>query len=477
MNVYRERVGALRAKMAAGGIDYYLIFTNDFHGSEYVSDHFKCREFLSGFTGSAGTLLIGKDDARLWTDGRYFIQAESQLSDSGIELMRSGQPGVPSIENYLASVMLPQEVLGYDGRTISSGYAKKLRQVLSEKGVKFINDADLAGEIWEERSEIPSTPVWLLTDEQAGMSRADKLRWLRNQITSHLLITSLDDIAWLYNMRADDVLYTPVAMVYTLISAEEAILYLSEKALTAEVRGALEADGVTIRPYMSVYEDIKIRFGAPGPTPLQMDEDSVNEVLSSMASEPRFAANPTLLAKAIKNQAEIEGERNAHIKDGVAVTKAIYRLQKAAASGSHKELTELEVSDMLLGLRREQEGFISPSFESIVATGEHGAVIHYAPTAETSRSLADGFLLMDTGGHYTNGTTDITRTIALGEVSEYEKKCYTAVLKGNLAVGSARFPAGTTGNALDSMARRPLWDMGLDYNHGTGHGVGFILSV
>ena len=470
MVINRERVENLRRLMRDYGLSHYLIFTADHHGSEYVSEHFKFREFVSGFTGSAGTRLVSKNCAALWTDGRYYIQAEAQLEDSGIMLMRSGQPGVPSIERLIGDLAKPGEVLGYDGRTVSYKFGKKLRDALFPKGLKFRTDIDLAKEFWEDRPPLPSEPVWLLDGARAGKSRTEKLADLRAAMKAPVLITALDEIAWLYNIRGGDVLYTPVALAYTIVTDSEAILYISRDKISDDVAAQLEADGVTLKPYEDIYDDVKgHRF--------QIDPASVNESLALAVSEPVWETSPVLLAKAVKNVTEIEGERAAHIKDGVALTKVIYRLKKMAASSDYEGLTEIDVAELILKARAAQDGFISLSFSSISAMGEHGAIIHYEPTKETDKKIEDGLLLLDTGGHYMNGTTDVTRTVALGEISEYEKECYTAVLKGNLALGAATFPAGTTGNDLDILARTPLLDMGLDFEHGTGHGVGFILSV
>ena len=470
MVINRERVENLRRLMRDYGLSHYLIFTADHHGSEYVSEHFKFREFVSGFTGSAGTLLVSKNCATLWTDGRYYIQAEQQLEDSGITLMRDGQPGVPSIEGLVSDLAKAGDVLGYDGRTISFSSGEKLRKALSQKGIRFKAEEDLAEEFWEDRPPLPCAPVWLLDDAQAGRSRSDKLASLRKSIKAPILITALDEIAWLYNLRGNDILYTPVALAYTIVTQEDATLYISPDALTSETASALEADGVKIKEYQQIYEDVKGQH-------LQMDPSSVNETLALSAEDPVFVTSPVLLAKAVKNPTEIEGERAAHIKDGVAMTKVIYRLKKLAASGDYEGMTELDVAEEILQARKDQEDFLSLSFGSISAMGEHGAIIHYEPTEESDKKLEDGLLLLDTGGHYMQGTTDVTRTVVLGEISEYERECYTAVLKGNIALGSAKFPAGTSGNKLDTLARTPLWDMGLDFEHGTGHGVGYILSV
>lgn len=477
MDIYEDRIESLRLLMAQNGIDHYLVVTEDSHGSEYVSDHFKCREFLSGFTGSAGTLLVSKDRALLWTDGRYFLQAEEELSGSGIELMRAGTPGTPALEAYLTDNVKAGETLGYDGRTVSYDAGRKLREAMLTAGGSVRNDLDLTDELWADRPPLPANPVWTLDPEIAGKTRREKLAELREAVEGPVLVTAPDEIAWLCNIRGDDVLYTPVALAYAVVTGDSAVLYIAPEAVSDDVRQELEADGITLKPYMDIYEDVRGRYGAAGSPRLQMDGRTANEALALRAASPVFRESPLVLAKAVKNGMEIQGERIAHLKDGVALTKVICRLKKLAAEDRHAELTELGVSEMILHARMEQENFISPSFESIVATGEHGAIIHYAPSEESDRPLEDGFLLLDTGGHYLEGTTDVTRTLVMGTVSEEEKRIYTAVLKGHLALTAADFPEGTAGNALDVLARAPLWEMGIDYDHGTGHGVGFILSV
>ena len=477
MNIIKDRLTSLRRLMERDEIDYYLITSDDYHASEYVHDYFKSRCYMSGFTGSAGTLVIGRSWAGLWTDGRYFIQAASQLEGTGIELFKSGMPGVPSIREHLASVMSEGQTLAYDGRTVSRSFGTSLASSLEGMNIRILNSTDLVDEIWENRPAFSSEPIYLLTGKQAGASRKDKLRQLRDSLDCPLLIASLDDIAWLYNYRGNDVLYTPVAMAYTVVSKDMAALYISQDAVSADARTALEDDGIILKPYLQIYDDVSRQFGSDDSPCLQMDMDTVNEALTSLAAHPVFKANPVLMFKACKNPVEIDRIRNAHLKDGAAFTRTICRLKNLAASGEQTFITELDVSDMILSDRMDQDGFISLSFESIAASAEHGAIIHYAPTEETNIHLSRSFLLMDTGAHYWDGTTDVTRTIAMGPLTEYEKECYTAVLRGNLNLGAAVFPEGTSGQQLDCLARKQLWEMGLDYNHGTGHGVGYILSV
>lgn len=477
MNTIPERLRKLRSLMKENHIDYYIITSDDYHGSEYTHEYFKSRQYISGFTGSAGTLLIGISFAGLWTDGRYFIQAANQLEGSGIELFKTGQPGVPSIENYLAQAISDGQTLSYDGRTVSYSLGSSIASSLNDKNIRILNQIDLVDKMWNDRPPFPVSQIWLLTDKQTGMSISDKLQQLRSSLKHAILISALDDIAWLYNYRGNDVLHTPVAMAYTIVDHDSATLYISPDAVSKDIRNTFEKDGITLKPYLDIYNDVAQNFGSSDSPSLQVDKASVNQALTSLIFHPVFDVNPTLKAKACKNTVEIANEKSAHLKDGVAFTKTIYKLKQLSRNSEHSSLTELSVADMILEDRKSQEDFISLSFDSIVAYGEHGAIVHYSPSPETSCHLSDGLLLMDTGAQYLDGTTDVTRTIALGHISDYEKECYTTVLRGNLNLGAAIFPYGTSGRQLDCLARIPLWQKGLDYNHGTGHGVGYILNV
>ena len=482
--VIRARLAALRDSMLRHGVDAYLVLTDDFHASEYVDRYFKCRKWLSGFRGSAGTLVVTADEAGLWTDGRYFLAAAEQLRGTGIELRRMGEPGVPTIPEYLKQTLKDGQCLGYDGRTVTDAYARTLRTALFGREIRYAETLDLVGELWTDRPPFPAHPIWELEERFAGRSRADKLRFLREKMAAfgadwHLL-SSLDDIAWLFNLRGGDVAYSPVFYSYTLLSEDHAILYAAPEAFGAELRARLEADGVTIRPYLQIYEDLK---ALPGGKKLLLSRARTNVALIGAVPpgvELIDKPNPSTLAKAEKNPVEMENERLAHVQDGVAVTKMIHWLREEEKSGAiaRGELTELDVSEKLLGFRRERPGFVDQSFSPIVAAGEHGAIVHYEATEESNAPVRpDNFLLVDTGGHYLQGSTDITRTVAIGALSEEQKRHYTAVLRGHLDVAAACFKHGCTGVNLDVLARMPLWELGLDYNHGTGHGVGYLLNV
>ena len=480
----RARIAALREKMRENGVDAYVVLTDDFHASEYVDRYFKCRKWLSGFRGSAGTLVVTSDEAGLWTDGRYFLAAAEQLSGTGIELRKMGEPGVPTIPEYLKQTLRDGQCLGYDGRTVTDAYARTLKTALSGKEIRYAETLDLVGELWTDRPPFPAHPIWELEERYAGQSRADKLRFLRQQMAGlgadwHLL-ASLDDIAWLFNLRGGDVAYSPVFYSYTLLSADHAILYAAPEAVPAELLARLEADGVTLRPYLQVYEDLK---ALPAGQSLLLSRARTNVALIAAVAEGVKLIdrpNPSTLAKAKKTPVEMENERQAHIQDGVAVTRMIRWLRGEEKSGAiaRGEITELDVSAKLLGFRRERPDFVDQSFSPIVAAGEHGAIVHYEATEESNIPVRNNsFLLVDTGGHYLQGSTDITRTVAIGELTEEQKRHYTAVLRGHLDVAAACFKQGCTGVNLDVLARMPLWELGLDYNHGTGHGVGYLLNV
>ena len=476
MNEITMRIELLRGEMMKNDIDHYIILSSDYHDSEYTGAYFKEREYMSGFTGSAGSLVISLSEACLWTDGRYFLQAGRQLEGSGIKLMKMGEPGVPEIDEYLAEKMGFGQTLGYDGRTMTKAFGDLLKDALRSKNIRFKNDVDLVGNIWENRPGFPHAPIWVLEERYSGRSVSDKLDSLRKAYkkagAKGIVISSLDDVAWLYNFRGDDVLYTPVAMAFTVVTDEEAIIYISREAVSPEVKAHYEDMGIRFRPYSSIYGEVSRLEG-----PIMIDPDRASEALIGSVKEPVFGANPTLIEKSIKNEVEQENFRKAHLKDGVALTKTIYYVKQMKNAGKIGEKTELDIGAYLDDMRGLQSDFISLSFESIIGSGDHGAIIHYAPTKESNKKIEDGFLLMDTGGHYLQGTTDVTRTLSVGEPTEEMKECYTAVLRGHLNIMSACFPDGTYGSHLDAMARRPLWELGLDYNHGTGHGVGYLMNV
>ena len=474
-----ERIEKLRAVMKEKNVDAYLVPTDDYHCSEYVGEFFKCRKYITGFTGSAGTAVIMQDMAGLWTDGRYFIQAERQIAGSGVTLFKMGEPGVPTVDEFLENHLSMGQCLGFDGRTMAAARTEKLVEKLEHKDVEISCEEDLIGEIWEDRPAMSCEPVWELDIMWSGKSRADKCQEIRDLMKKEekdlFLLTSLEDIAWLLNIRGNDIHCCPVVLAYLMMTEKEILLFADKKAFPQEIQDKLAADGVTLHPYEQIYEEVKgIRKG----TKVVLDKEKVNYLLLQNISQGAIICdeqNLTLLPKAIKNPVEVENMKKAHIRDGIALTKFICWLKKNIGKFP---MTELSVTDKLYSFRKEQEHFLGNSFDPIVSYGEHAAMNHYSATEETDVPIEQkGFLLADTGGHYLEGTTDTTRTVVMGPLTEDEKVHFTAVLRGMLNLGDAKFRYGCTGQNLDYLARQPLWERGEDFNHGTGHGVGYYLSV
>ncbi len=470
---------ALRDVMAEYNIDAYLIPTADFHGSEYVGDHFACREYISGFTGSSGTLLVFANWAGLWTDGRYFLQAEEQLKGSDIRLMKMGQPGVPTIEAFLRASLQPEQTLAFDGRCVDARMGRRYHKLTREVGAKLNHQLDLVEEIWPQRPPLSAQPIWPLAEEYAGLSRQEKLQQVRASMRAEradlLLLTTLEDIAWLLNLRGGDVACTPVFLSYLALTQEGGTLFANASLFSPALSQQLEADGIALRPYDGIYAYAN-RI-SPNQR-VMLDTRRVNTtLLTSIPSNVPVLdrPNPTEHRKAIKNPTEQENMRQAHLADGVALTRFMYWLKTRAGK---EAITERSAAQHLEELRRASPLYLQPSFDPIVAAGPHSAVVHYSATPESDAPVTNqGFLLADTGGHYYTGTTDCTRTYALGPLTDHQKTCYTAVLRGNLNLADVTFPSGVTGSNLDYAARQPLWELGLDFNHGTGHGVGYLLSV
>ena len=474
-----EKLALLRAEMKKRGISAYVVVTDDFHASEYVGTHFKAREFLSGFTGSAGTLVVLPDSAALWTDGRYFLQAAQQLDGSGIELMRMGQPGVPEIPAFLRDHVPENGWIGFDSRTVSNAFARTIGEKTREKHIRFAGGEDLVDLVWADRPALSCEPVWTLDVKYTGLTRREKLAMVRGKMeelgADVFVIPALDEVAWLLNLRGGDVLYTPVFLSYLLLGRDQATLCVQKEAVSAEIEAQLKADGVTLAPYDDIY---RLVAALPTGTRVLLDGERANYRITQSVpdgAETLDRPSPIQLMKAMKTPAEQENERLAHIKDGVAVTRFLYWLKHAVGK---EPITELSAAKKLESLRAEGEHYLEQSFDPILAYGAHGAIVHYEPTEETDISLEPhGLCLADTGAQYLEGTTDITRTVALGPLTDEEKRIYTLVLRGHLQLGAAKFLYGCTGENLDMLARTPLWEAGLDYNHGTGHGVGFVLGV
>lgn len=490
MNVVRDRLDALRKLMKERGMDAYMIPTADFHESEYVGEHFKCREYMTGFTGSAGTALITMDEACLWVDGRYYVQAAAQLKDSTVTMMKMGQEGVLSLGAYLEDKMPEGGCLGFDGRVVNAAEGLALEEMLRERGARISYGEDLAGMIWQERPELSAEPAWVLDERYAGKSALDKIADVREAMekahASVHVLTSLDDIAWLLNIRGNDILYNPVVLSYALVTMDQLYLFVNSSVLEGKaypyledakgisVREYLERTGVTVMPYDGVYDMVE---GIKNEKVL-LEKCRVNYAVYRLidgSNKVIDRMNPTASMKAVKNDVEIENEKRAHIKDGVAMTKFIYWLKK---NTGRIPMDEISVSDYLGKLRMDQEGCIGLSFATISAYGAHGAMCHYSATPESSIPLEPkGLYLIDSGGQYYEGTTDITRTIAMGPVTDEEKEHFTLVLMSMLRLGDVKFLHGCRGLSLDYAAREPLWRRGLNYEHGTGHGVSYLSSV
>ena len=474
-----KRLQALREEMSKRGIAMYIVPTSDFHESEYVGTYFKARKFITGFTGSAGTAVITLTEAGLWTDGRYFIQAEEQLKDTTVTLYKMGEEGVPTVTEYIEKTLKDGDTLGFDGRVVNSTWGKKLEEIVTKKNGKMAVDEDLIDIIWTDRPALSKAPVRILPIQYTGKSTSEKLADVRKVMEEknadvHLL-SSLYDIAWLLNVRGNDISYVPVVLSYLALTKDDCIWFVQEEVVTEYLREYLEENHITTRPYNSFYDYVK---ELSEDTTVLMDASVVNyRIANSIPANTKVVneTNPSVFMKACKNEIEIENTRKAHLKDAVAMCKFMYWLKKNVGK---IPMTEISASDYLESLRRQQEGCLDLSFDTICGYAVHGAIVHYSATEETSSTLQpEGLLLVDSGGHYWEGTTDITRTFALGPVTDEMKADFTRVCRSNLNLANARFLYGCTGVNLDVLARQPLWEANLDYKHGTGHGVGHILNV
>ncbi|HFL3238070.1 TPA: aminopeptidase P family protein [Clostridioides difficile] len=478
MNI-KDRLSGLRKFMEEKNIDAYMIPSSDNHQSEYVGDYFKSREFISGFNGSAGTVIVTKDEAGLWTDGRYFIQAESQLEGSTIKLFKMGQEGCPTTDEYLYKNIPEGGTLGFDGRVISAREGATLAEKLSKKGIKIEYQYDLIDSTWPDRPALSDSKAFLLDVKYCGESFSSKLARLREKMsekgTSTHVITTLDDIAWLFNIRGGDVKYNPVVLSYAVITLKEVYLFVDESKLNEEILNELAKENVQIKPYNDVYEFVK---NIDKTEKVLLDGTKLsytiyNNIPCEVEKVDEF--NPVMFFKAQKNEVELENIRNSHVKDGVAFTKFMYWLKKNVGK---MEITEISATQKLEDLRREQEGFFEPSFNTIAAYKEHAAMMHYSATPESNYKLeAEGLFLVDSGGQYYDGTTDITRTTVLGPISDELKLHFTSVARGMINLSKAKFLHGCRGYNLDILSRSCMWNMGIDYQCGTGHGIGFVLNV
>lgn len=474
-----KRIQMLRQKMAERGITIYVVPTSDFHESEYVGDYFKARKFITGFTGSAGTAVITMDQAGLWTDGRYFIQAAAQLANSEVELFKMGEENVPTVIEFIRDHLVQGGGLGFDGRVINGRLGTELKELAEQKKASFHTSQDLVGMIWEERPAMPMEPVFLLEEQYTGESTTSKIKRVREKMKQsnadvHIL-TSLDDIAWVLNIRGNDILHFPVVLSFLAITQTECCLFIHSKVLSESVRMQLEQWGITICDYEAIYSYVA---QIEAKKTVWMDCDRVNfNICNQLNSEVKVLnqENPTVRMKAIKNPVELENLRNAHVEDGVAFTKFMYWLKTNVGK---IPMTEITASDYLAERRKERKGFLDLSFDTIAAYEANGAMMHYCADPESAAVLEPrGFLLVDSGGHYYQGTTDITRTMALGPITEKQREYFTIVLRSNLNLAAAKFLYGCNGHNLDILSRGPLWELGLDYKCGTGHGVGYLLNV
>lgn len=479
MSSIAERINKLRELMKENGIDIYIIPTADFHQSEYAGAYFKAREFMTGFTGSAGTAVITQNEAGLWTDGRYFIQAANQLQGTPVKLFKMGEPGVPTIKEYLKDTLQEGETIGFDGRVVSMHEGTSYEEIAADKHGHICYEKDLVDRIWTDRPSMSKEKAYRLEEKFTGESTASKLARIRKVMeekgaTSHVFIT-LDDICWTLNIRGNDVAYTPVVLSYAIITMDKMHVYLDEDKFSEDLKQALVKDGVVFHPYNDIYEDIKHLDKKES---LLIDPVNVNYAISKNIPDDVKTieeSNPAIIFKAIKNETELSNIRKAEIKDSVCHVKFMKWLKE---NYDKMEITELSASDYLDSLRSSLEYYVQPSFGPICAYGPHSACPHYSSTPETNVKLEEGnFFLTDTGAAFKEGSTDITRTYAMGEVTQEMKKHFTLVAMSNLRIANAKFLYGCTGLVLDILARQPFWDRGLNYNHGTGHGIGYLLNV
>ena len=474
-----ERLSALRKCMQDKHIDMYIVPTADFHQSEYVGEHFKARAYITGFTGSAGTAVITLHDAKLWTDGRYFLQAAKQLEGTGVTLMKMFEPGVPTIEEYLEAELKSGQTLSFDGRVVSVGEGDAYASIAKKNGAKIDYQEDLIDAIWTDRPSLSEEPVWFLEEKYSGESTESKLSRIRKEMEdagcdTHI-VSTLDDICWTLNIRGNDIDFFPLVLSYAIIRKDSFDLYIDERKLDDKLKSILEKVGVTLHPYNAIYEDVK---KLPENATVLIDKAKLNyAIFNNIPASVSIVnkRNPEILMKALKNPVEVENIKKAEIKDSIAHVRFMKWLKENLGK---IRITEMSASEKLDEFRAEMGNFIRDSFEPISSYGPHSAIVHYSSSPETDVELKAGSLyLSDTGAGFYEGSTDITRTYALGEVPEKMKEDFTIVAISNLQLASAKFLQGSSGLTLDILARKPFWDRGLNYNHGTGHGVGYLLNI
>lgn len=473
---YIDKLAAIRRLMVQEHIDAYIIPSSDPHISEYLPDRYRCVAWASGFTGSAGTLVITHSFAGLWTDSRYFVQANEQLAGSGYELVKLKAQHAAEYADWLAAELHAGAVVAFDGGLMSAALAAAVRQPLAGAGIAMKDDVDLLAPLWDNRPLLPANPAFLLDETVTGESTASKLGRLRGEMARHHadahLISSLDDIAWLLNIRGSDVVCNPVVLAFVLVTGETATLFIDETKLAASEKAVLLESGVEVAPYGQVEDYLKRLSGKAF---LVDPKRTCSRIYNLLLPEVRESINPTTRFKSVKNDVEIAHARETMIKDGVALTRFFKWLEEAVGK---EPVSELSLAERLRGFRAEQDGFVGESFDTIAGYRAHGALPHYKATAASSSELhAEGLLLVDSGGQYRTGTTDITRVVSLGNATAAERTDYTLVLKAMIEGSTAVFPEGTRGYQIDALTRRPLWDELRNYGHGTGHGVGFFLNV
>ena len=468
----KRDIEQLQEYVRNGGIDAYIVFTSDDHGSEYVVDHFKTRAFLCGFTGSAGTLVVTRDGAYLWTDGRYFIQAAEQLKATDTVLMKAGEEGVPSIFEFLKKLSDTPKI-AFDFTTATVEFVEIMKK--SVKGVELVDCGEVIDSIWQDRPEVAPTKAWFLPDNATGESVRSKIENLQKDIEKqgceYALVSSLDDIAWLFNMRGSDIEYNPVNYAYAIVSKDGATLFIDERKLDAKCKKNLAKNDINTLPYNDVYGVASQIEGR-----VLIDKEKTNYALFSLIKNVKETDSfPTTVRKAIKNAVEIKNIKKAHVEDGVAALKFMRYLKENAGKDV---MSEISLADKLKAFRRESKNFLDLSFDTICGYASNGAIVHYSATPETDKVVENkGLLLVDSGAQYRYGTTDITRTFAMGKVTNEEKRAFTIVLKSHIALARATFPKGMTGARLDMISRAPMYAHGMDFKHGTGHGVGYLLNV
>ena len=477
MTEVAKRIEKLRALMAEQNIDAYVVPTADFHQSEYVGEHFKARKFITGFSGSYGTAVIAKDDAGLWTDGRYFTQALTEMEGSGVRLMKMFVDDTPSTTEWLAQKIPEGGKVAFDGRVLSMGEGQEYEEVLGAKNITIEYEVDLIDQIWEDRPPLSDKPAFFLEEKYSGESSAHKLERVRkimkdNGATVHI-IASLDDTGWLLNVRGDDIDFFPLLLSYSIVRMDSVDLYVDETKLNDRILEEFKKVNVTLHPYNDIYEDIKKLDASETALidPMKMNYALYKNIPCKIVE----AANPTILMKAMKNDVELENIKEAHIKDGIAITKFMYWIKTRY---DKEDITELSSADKLTSLRAAQEGYIRDSFEPLCAFADHAAMMHYSPSKETDVVLKEGAMFLnDTGGGYYEGSTDITRTFILGSIDQDMKKYFTAVVRAMMNLSRANFLYGCHGYNLDVLVRQPIWDLNIDFQCGSGHGVGYLGNV